>query len=290
MWTYVISSVLFYIAVSFFIRTFRKTEPNRNSVVLITGGAKGLGFEVAKLYAQKACTIIIWDILDELFESVKTEIQRIGGTCICMRVDVRNNEDVRSAAYQVISNHSKIDVLINNAGVLACDYLGNMREDKFNRTFDVNVKGAFQVTKAFYRYVRHVATVASVGSFITMDKFGEYSASKHALHGLMQAFRLESKIAKDRIKWTVVYPYHIKTDLFNMFRPKFPGNIIPSLTPQKVALELYYAICEGREEVFVPFYIRYIIYLCILLPSFIRDRLLILIYGGSMADDSSKFE
>lgn len=276
--------MFFYVAVSLVVRTFRKTEPNRDTVVLITGGAKGLGFELAKIYAQKACNIIIWDVLDELFDSVRNEIQNIGGNCMCMRVDIRNNDEVRYAASQVIGKYSRVDILINNAGVLANDYLAGMPEEKFYRTFDVNLKGTYQVTRAFYHYVRHIATVGSVGSFISTDKFGEYSASKHALNGLIQAFRTESKLAKDGIKWTIVYPYHIKTDLFTMFNPAFPGNLIPSLTPTRAALEIYYAICEGREEVFIPFYIRYIVYLCILLPSCIRDRLILFLYSHSMTD------
>ena len=121
-----------------------------NKVALISGGARGIGAAVAKIFAQEGAKLVICDILED--EGCKTaeEITAAGGECVFVRLDVTSETDWEQAAAEVTSRFGRLDILVNNAGITA---LGNVEETSvadWTRIMDINVKGAFLVASKPY--------------------------------------------------------------------------------------------------------------------------------------------
>ena len=194
-----------------------------NKVALISGGARGIGAAVAKIFAQEGAKLVICDILED--EGCKTaeEITAAGGECVFVRLDVTSETDWEQAAAEVTSRFGRLDILVNNAGITA---QGNVEETSiadWTRTMDINVKGAFLGSKQAIPVMR----ASGGGSIINISSgagiapqpgtSGAYAASKGAVRIFSKSTAIQ--YAAENIRCNSVHPGPIETDMLRATRP-----------------------------------------------------------------------
>lgn len=223
--------------------------------VLITGAARGLGREMALSYAKAGASgIAILDLLDstsvekELFEAAKVA-GRSQPDIIRLTVDVTNLAAVECAVEKVQSRFGTLDVLVNNAGYLApYTPLGDSDPDKWWRSWEVNVKGVYLMTRCFLPLIlqsqdKTMIVLSSVGAHHTMPGGSGYETTKLAVlkinNYLMAEYGSQGLLAY------AVAPGGVKTDMANGFPPQFYHLLTD--TPRMVADTITFLTQERRE-------------------------------------------
>ncbi len=194
-----------------------------NKVALISGGARGIGASIAKIFAGEGAKIVIGDVLEEVGRQTAAGITEGGGDCIFVRLDVTNEADWEQAVGEAVTRFGKLDILVNNAGVSARGNVEETSEAEWTRTMDINVKGAFLGTRQVIPPMR----AGGGGSIINMSSgagiapqpgtSGAYAASKGAVRIFSKSTAVQ--YAKDNIRCNSVHPGPIETDMLLATRP-----------------------------------------------------------------------
>lgn len=211
-------------------------------VAIVTGAAGGLGREYALALAARGAKVVVNDVGGALngasgtqgaAQSVVDEIRRAGGEAIASTASVTDFDEVQKMVDQAIGTWGRVDVLVNNAGILRDKTFAKMDLEDFRRVIDVHLMGSVNCTKAVWqimqeqRYGRVIMTTSSSGLY---GNFGQsnYAAAKMALVGLMQTLALEG--AKHNIKVNSIAPSAYTRMTENLI-PEAMANL---LTPQSV--------------------------------------------------------
>ncbi|MEC9289929.1 MAG: SDR family NAD(P)-dependent oxidoreductase, partial [Chloroflexota bacterium] len=117
-------------------------------VALISGGARGMGAEEARIFAREGAKVIIGDISEEDGKAVEAQISEAGGQALFVRLDVTEESDWTNAVDQAMSRYGKLDVLVNNAGISSRAFTDDTGIDAWDRIMEVNSKGVFLGTRA----------------------------------------------------------------------------------------------------------------------------------------------
>jgi 3-oxoacyl-[acyl-carrier protein] reductase len=209
----------------------REREQHRK-VVVITGAAAGIGRATALRFAEAGAQIAAWDVSAKTASQVESAVQWAGGECQFQAVDVTNAKAVEAAAEAVVERWGRIDVLINNAGIVRDAQLVKwnggcpesiMSEDTWDSVIGVNMKGVFLVTRAI---VPHMikgggGVILSAASVVgLLGNFGQtnYVASKAGVIGMTRTWARE--LGKYKIRVNAVAPGFIATDMVRAMPPK----------------------------------------------------------------------
>ena len=225
----------------------------RNQIVLITGGARGIGFLMAREAIAKGATVVLWDINAE---GLKSAVERLGASAHGYVVDITDRHAVYAAADVVREEVGVVDVLINNAGIVTGKSFLELPDEMIQRTFDVNAISLFWTARAFLpdmvkRNRGHVVTVASSAGLIGVATLADYCASKFAAVGFDESLRFEMKKYSPGVRTTVICPFFIDTGMFDGAKSRFP-LVLPILKEQAVANRVINAIEKNRQRVFMP--------------------------------------
>ena len=112
-------------------------------VALISGGARGIGAAITKMFAQEGAKLVIGDVLEEEGQRTANEVADGGGECFFVKLDVTSESDWEQATREVVTRFGRLDILVNNAGISARGNVEETSEAIWTRTMDINVKGAF---------------------------------------------------------------------------------------------------------------------------------------------------
>jgi len=186
----------------------------RDKVVLITGGSRGLGLVLARQFADEAAKLAICARDAEELERAKDDLETHGAEVFAEVCDVRNQSEVEDFVESVVSQFGRIDVLINNAGVIQVAPLENQTQKDFEEAMRVHFWGAFYTMQAVIPILKRqgagrIVNISSIGGKVAIPHLAPYSASKFALVGLSSAMRGE--LAKDNIYVTTVCPGLMRT-------------------------------------------------------------------------------
>jgi all-trans-retinol dehydrogenase (NAD+) len=225
--------------------------------VLITGGASGIGKIMGKLLLQKGATLIIWDINKENIDKTLAEFASLGkATGYCL--DVSDRKQVTDNAALVKTNHGKIDILINNAGIVVGKYFHEHSTDEIVRTMDINAIAPMLVTHEFLPAMienksGHICNIASSAGLISNPKMSVYSASKWSVLGWSDSLRIEMQQLKTKVNITTVTPYYINTGMFDGVKSR-----VPILKPEKVAKKIIRGIEHNRIIISMPWSMHFV--------------------------------
>ncbi|MFC7669595.1 3-oxoacyl-ACP reductase FabG [Hymenobacter humi] len=205
----------------------------QDKVVIITGGASGIGRVSALRFAAEGAIVVIWDIDKAKAEATRGEIEAAGGKAVVAQVNTTQPEQVAAAAQAVQTEFGRIDVLINNAGITRDASLRKMTLAQWQQVIDVNLTGVFVCAQAVAPYMeaqrsgRIINTSSVVGLY---GNFGQsnYAATKAGLIGLTKT--LARELGKYNITVNAVAPGFMATDMLNTI-PEKVLDALKSRTP-----------------------------------------------------------
>ncbi len=191
-------------------------------VAIITGGARGIGEGICKVFCDAGAIVIMWDVLDEGHEAAKT-IANAGGKISFRKVDITNRSVVKEAVDEIMTDHGKIDILINNAGVIRDRSFMKMTEEEWNTVVNVNINSLFVTSKEVLPHMKAAAygRIISASSINAMaGAFGQtnYAASKAAIQGFTRS--LCKEVGKYGITVNCVAPGFVKSLMSDSMPPE----------------------------------------------------------------------
>ncbi len=150
-------------------------------VAVITGGARGIGKQIALTFASEGADIVIGDIIE--MEAAAQDIKDLGREVITVKTDVTHKEAVRNLIDSAIDNFNKVDILVNNAGIVRRAPLLEMAEEEWNAVIDVNLKGVFLCTQAVAKHMvkrqyGKIINIASIAGLNAVYVSANYCVSK----------------------------------------------------------------------------------------------------------------
>ena len=210
----------------------------KNRTAIITGGVQGFGFNIAKKFLNSGANVIIWDLDEKKLQSVSKKINN--PKLSYNVVDISNFEKVNNVVFE-INKSSKIDILINNAGITGpTTELWNYSLDDWNKVVEINLNGTFNCCKSIVpnmiknNYGR-IVNIASVAGKEGNANASAYSASKAAVIGLTKA--LGKELAKKNIAVNAITPAGAKTRILDQMSDKHVKFML-SKVPRGRFLEL----------------------------------------------------
>ncbi len=191
-------------------------------LALVTGAGRGIGRAIARRLALGSDTapgmpVVLVSRTNEEITTLRNEIIDRGGKAFATPCDVRNPAEVNALSKDVLNDLGPVNILVNNAGITTSGKLEDTTDDMWRDTFAVNVDAAFYVTRAFLPgMIPEGGHVVSIGSTASLEGFrytSAYSASKHAILGLMRALAEEFKTKN--IKFSTICPGFTRTQILS---------------------------------------------------------------------------
>ncbi len=227
-----------------------------NQIAVVTGAGRGIGRAIALKFAAEGADVACVSRTQENSEKVAAEIRALGRKAWAFAVDVADSNAVSAAAEQILSDCGKVDILVNNAGVTRDGLLMRMSDADWDTVLDTNLKGAFLVTKAFFRVFAkqrsgRIINISSVIGLIGNPGQCNYAASKAGLIGFTQSVARE--LASRGVTVNAIAPGFIETDMTSELNEELKANILKQIPLGKSvrrmtsrARPLYLASPSGR--------------------------------------------
>ncbi len=190
----------------------------QGKVVVITGASSGLGEATARLLSAQGATVVLGARRVERLQSLAAELTGRGGKALAVTTDVTHCDQVKKLVDAAVQTFGRIDVMINNAGLMPQAPLERLKIDEWNRMVDVNIKGVLYGIAAVLPHMKqqkagHIINVSSVAGHKVGPGFAVYAATKHAVRALSEGLRQEVK--PYNIRTTVISPGAVATELPN---------------------------------------------------------------------------
>ncbi|HDN86527.1 MAG: 3-oxoacyl-[acyl-carrier-protein] reductase [Candidatus Omnitrophota bacterium] len=214
----------------------------RERVAIVTGGAQGIGKEISKHFLNRGVCVAVFDVNSTLLTQVKEELNSPNLLTFC--VDVTKLEEVENNVNKVIDKAGKVDILVNNAGITRDNLILRLSEEDWDKVLEVNLKGAFNCTKAVLRYMvkqryGKIINISSIIGLIGNVGQANYGASKAGLIGFTKS--LAKELGSRNICINCVAPGFIKTAMTDRLSDKVKEKMLERIplnrfgTPTDVA-------------------------------------------------------
>jgi len=196
------------------------------NIAIVTGGARGIGEGICKVFCNEGATVFLWDILDE-GELTAKKINEDGGDIFYQKVDITSESQVNKATDFIIKKFKKIDILINNAGVIRDRSFLKMSKDEWDTVININLRALYLTTQSVLPFMKsagygRIISASSINGF--KGAFGQtnYSATKAAVSGFTRS--LCKEVGKYGITVNAVAPGFIKSKMSD----SMPKEVIDS--------------------------------------------------------------
>jgi all-trans-retinol dehydrogenase (NAD+) len=249
----------------------------RGKVALVTGGANGIGRLLADAFAADGARLILWDIDEQALLRAKDALSARGHSVDTQVVDLTSPEQIAAAAREALSAHGKVDILINNAGIVSGKPLLELSAADIERTFQVNAIALFHTVRAFLPAMLeddsgHIVTIASAAGLAGTAKLTDYCSSKFAAVGFDESLRFELKQQGSKVVTTVVCPFYVATDMFAGVNTRFAW-LLPIIAPEDLVRRIVRAVRRNRRRLLMPWF-AYTVWPSRLLPVAWFDALM----------------
>lgn len=211
----------------------------QEKVAIITGAGQGIGRATALKFAAEGATVAVVDVVEDTGEATVEQIVRNGGSACFLRADVTRRDEVEAMVRQVQERFERVDVLVNNAGILRDAQLLKMSEADFDAVLAVNLKGAFHCTQAVapLMIARGTGCILNASSVVALyGNFGQtnYVASKAGLIGMTKVWARE--LGRKGIRVNAVAPGFIATEMVQAIPPKIAEAMIARVPLRRLGL------------------------------------------------------
>jgi NADP-dependent 3-hydroxy acid dehydrogenase YdfG len=188
----------------------------KDKVVVITGASSGMGEAAAKHLSNLGATIVLGARRADRIEKLAKEINDNGGKAIAIAVDVTQRDQVKKLVDAAVEQFGRVDVLLNNAGIMPLSLVESLHVDEWDKMIDVNLKGVLNGIAAVLPYMKEqksgqIINTSSVAGHKVFSGSAVYSATKFAVRALTEGLRMEVK--PYNIRTTIVCPGAVKTEL-----------------------------------------------------------------------------
>ena len=199
------------------------TDNIKDKVIVITGASSGMGEAAARHLAQKGARVVLAARRSDRIDAVANEINELGGSAIAMATDVTLEEDVKALVDAAVKQWGRIDVLINNAGVMPLSTLDQAKVSEWNQMIDVNLRGVLHGIAAALPYMKaqksgQIINNASVAAHLVFPASAVYSATKYAVRALTEGLRKEA--SEYNVRATLISPGAVSTELLDHISDK----------------------------------------------------------------------
>jgi short-subunit dehydrogenase len=227
-----------------------------DKVVVITGAAGGIGAATAKMFSNAGATIVLADIDAEGLDRIAS---KLSPKPLTVRCDVAKLDDVKDLLNQAVSQKGRIDVLINNAGIIRPNDLENVSYDAIRSQIEVNLMSVIYGSKEVIPIMKaqgsgHIVNICSLGGIVPEPGSSIYSATKFGVRGLSLTIALEVK--KYNVHVSIVCPDSVETPMLKYEAECGISGLTfanKALQPEDVAKVIMHAVRKKRLEVYVPY-------------------------------------
>jgi len=185
------------------------TKGIKNKIVVVTGASSGLGEATARLLSAQGATVVLGARRADRLQSLAKDLESRGGKALALTTDVTRREQVKALVDSAVQAYGRIDVMINNAGLMPQAALERLKVDEWEQMIDVNIKGVLYGIAAALPHMQrqkagHFINVSSVAGHRVGPGFAVYAATKYAVRALSEGLRQEVK------------PYNIRTTVISL--------------------------------------------------------------------------
>jgi 3-oxoacyl-[acyl-carrier protein] reductase len=195
----------------------------RDKVAIITGSARGIGQATALKFAAEGARVVVCDLDRKAVDEVVAQIAASGGQAIGFAVNVTDKPSIAAMVKGVVDAYGRIDVLVNNAGIVDDAMLRKMTDDQFERVIDINLKGTYNCARAVVDIMiaQGAGVILNASSVVGLyGNFGQtnYAASKFGVIGMAKTWARE--LGRKGIRANAVCPGFVETTILKSIPPK----------------------------------------------------------------------
>ena len=233
-----------------------RTPNIADKVVVITGASSGIGESTARLLAGSGAKVVLGARRTDRIDALVKDITAKGGAALGFQADVTKRSEVEGLVQGAIHEHGRIDVIVNDAGIMPIAPMAALKVEEWDRMIDVNIKGLLYGVAAVLPIMQkqklgHIINIASVAGFKVFAPGGVvYSATKSAVRALTEGLRMEVKA--DNIRCTMISPGAVATELTESsseeaIRKNLREFYKIAIPPDSIARAIAYAIEQPAE-------------------------------------------
>lgn len=226
---------------------------NTSKIVLITGASSGIGEATARHLSALGHTVVLGARRTDRLENIAEELRAAGGIVETKALDVTSLEETQAFADFAISKFGRVDVIINNAGVMPLSPLHELKVAEWNQMIDVNIRGVLHGIASVLPHMQErksgqVINVSSIGGFQVFPTCAVYCGTKFAVRAISEGLRLENK----EIRVTIISPGVVESELAHTISDPETKAMIEdfravALTPDAIARGIAYAIDQPAD-------------------------------------------
>lgn len=228
-------------------------------VIVVTGASAGVGRAIAQVFAKLGEKIGLIARGEEKLAATAEEIRRLGGEAFYVCADVSDENALEEAASQIEKALGPIDIWINNAMVTMLGRVDEVNSEEIRRVMEVNYLGSVNgikiASKRFHSQNKgHIIQIGSALAYIGIPLQSAYCASKHAIRGFIQSFRIELKMKKSPVKISEIHLPAVNTPQFEWMKnylPEHPMPVPPIFEPEVIGRAVSFIADHPRKIMWV---------------------------------------